>query len=238
MKIEYNEISKEFELTPTDPRLMGPVKLEYKGCCGADPTRDLDAPVQYTATVFKSYTSGSVNITSVTVNGTVYTCTNTGTCLGTNDALLNLDTQYPGAEVMYYDMTDRYKWEFKGVPLVSTITYNMTKGCAIQPLMEKVTPVYSTGIAYSEGVHYFRMYKLIQDNTQNIVVSEEGLYLGDTELLKVLPQHVATHPDTKAHLIYETIKHGLSCTCNFTDICYLYKALAIELNFIDKCKAC
>lgn len=233
MKIEYNNIEDRFYLYPENPLLTGNVKINYSvNCCIKDTYEASGNPV-FIASICKTYTDGLLTVDSIILDSEPYNCQDKNSCLDINVWLAD---SYTGQErqVQRTEDNDKIYFNFFNFPGNTSIEFNATKGCRIYPIIEKQKTKYVFATGLPDGVIYFS----IEKQVDGVLYKEEALYFKDTDLNTLVVHHVANNKDSKAHLIYETIRHGIDCVCNLEDLCYLYKALAIELNIIDKCKTC
>lgn len=232
MIVSYNDSIKTFTLTPQEAAISGNIKGAYKINCCSGAEFELASPYKYKATIYNNYTAGVLQLNSVSINGSTYTCINQANCSDINPWLVS---QYgTGASMTFNPTATTTELLFTGIPGSAALSVNASKGCNVLPIVEALPNAYTLTGTFTDGIYLFSLEKQVND----VLYKEETLYFKTTSIDDILPEHVANNPNSKAHLIYQTIKNGLGCTCNYEDLCFLYKALAIELNIIDKCKSC
>lgn len=235
MIIEYNEIDKNFYLTPKEVDVftnnVTTVKYEVNCCYETNEAVRLDP-------MFKIFIPldvylGTMVINSITIGNNVYACPNNACNI--ND-LIKQD--YIAGSITT-DVVDNNKiFIIKGVPLDTTISIDVTiNNNPIQARIERLPLRFQVSSIQTQGIHTFT---LSTTTDQNVVVTETACYFQDKELICILANFMAQeqNKNTDAHLLYNIIKESVKCNCGCSDLCKIYRELLLELNILDRCKIC
>lgn len=241
MKIKYNSTTNKISFTLDDPDFgVGNQVIDLTvNCCEHGVVDGLPVIVRRIV-IPLTFITGSLLITSYTIGGVVYTCTD-NTCeniQGTVDDVIagfRIETTVTATEMII---------EMRNVPVATTVTMQATiGGVTINPVVQVLPAEYVLNPEYTvNGIYSITVTKTLPADGINPprIISESSCYFLDEDVVCVLTDYLAKeeNKNSTVHLLYNAIKESVLCGCNCKDLCLIYRSILLELNLLDRCTIC